>query len=142
MLPGAAALAATAATWASTTDHRSPRHPAARSAQRLGCGVAGRTVHPYRRQRPRSARQCRHRQPSNRPKPVAARLTTSRRAAESRRFPTTLRGATARFADSNAARDLFGDTFVEHYVTSRDWETREAERTVTDWQLARYFEII
>ena len=58
------------------------------------------------------------------------------------RFPSTLREANARFAESDAARTLFGDAFVEHYVTSRDWETREAERTVTDWQLARYFEII
>ena len=58
------------------------------------------------------------------------------------RFPSTLREANARFAGSDAARDLFGDAFAEHYVTSRDWETREAERTVTDWQLARYFEII
>ena len=61
---------------------------------------------------------------------------------DDQRFPSTLRGATARFDASDAARDLFGDAFVDHYVTSRDWESREAERTVTDWQLARYFEII
>ena len=58
------------------------------------------------------------------------------------RFPSTLRDANGRFEGSGAARDLFGDAFVDHYVTSRDWESREAERTVTDWQLARYFEII
>lgn len=61
---------------------------------------------------------------------------------DDRRFPSTLRDATARFAASAAARDLFGDAFAAHYVTSRDWETREYERAVTDWQLARYLEII
>jgi glutamine synthetase len=43
---------------------------------------------------------------------------------------------------SRAARDLFGDTFVDHYAATRIWEEREARRAITDWQLARYFEII
>lgn len=59
-----------------------------------------------------------------------------------RRFSPTLRAATARFLRSEAARRLFGDAFVEHFALSRDWETRESERHVTDWQLARYFEAI
>ena len=41
-----------------------------------------------------------------------------------------------------AARELFGDTFVEHYAATREWEEREARKAITDWQLARYFEII
>ena len=41
-----------------------------------------------------------------------------------------------------AARDLFGDAFVEHYAATRDWEEREFRKAVTDWELARYFEII
>ena len=32
--------------------------------------------------------------------------------------------------------------FVEHYAASREWEDREFRRAVTDWELARYFEII
>ena len=58
------------------------------------------------------------------------------------RFSPTLRDATARFLRAPAARTLFGDAFVEHFAMSRDWEARESERQVTDWQLARYFEAI
>lgn len=59
-----------------------------------------------------------------------------------RRLPRSLGEAAARLARSKPARDLFGDAFVEHYVATRDWEEREARRAITDWQLARYFEII
>ena len=41
-----------------------------------------------------------------------------------------------------AAREILGDAFVDHFVASRDWEVREYERAVNDWQLRRYFEII
>jgi len=58
------------------------------------------------------------------------------------RFSPTLRHAAERFAASDAARETFGDAFVDHYVTSRLWEAREYERHVNDWQLERYFEII
>ncbi|MDG2070581.1 MAG: glutamine synthetase family protein [Pseudomonadales bacterium] len=61
---------------------------------------------------------------------------------ESESFPSNLRDATQIFAASTAAREVFGDAFVDHYVASRDWEVREYERHVTDWQLERYFEII
>ena len=40
------------------------------------------------------------------------------------------------------ARDLFGDAFVEHYAATREWEEREFRKAITDWELARYFEII
>ncbi len=58
------------------------------------------------------------------------------------RFPVDLRAAAERLGASDAARRLFGSTFVDHYVTSRLWETREYARSVNDWQLERYFEII
>ncbi len=61
---------------------------------------------------------------------------------EELQFPTNLRDATALFKRSAEARDLFGDEFVDHYVSSRDWEVREYEKFVTSWQLQRYFEII
>jgi glutamine synthetase len=57
-------------------------------------------------------------------------------------LPGNLRDATRDLAGSQAARDMFGDDFVDHYVASRDWEVREYERHVNDWQLKRYFEII
>ncbi len=43
---------------------------------------------------------------------------------------------------SKAGRALFGDDFVEHFAASREWEDREFRRAITDWELARYFEII
>ncbi|HFE45287.1 MAG TPA: glutamine synthetase, partial [Nannocystis exedens] len=50
--------------------------------------------------------------------------------------------ATAGFKASAAARELFGDTFVDHFAATREWEVREYQRHVSDWDLARYFEII
>ena len=58
------------------------------------------------------------------------------------RFPVDLRDAAERLSASDAARGLFGDAFVDHYVATRLWETREYARSLNDWQLDRYFEII
>jgi glutamine synthetase len=60
----------------------------------------------------------------------------------SRRFPTNLRDAARALDRSREARAWLGDVFVDHFVATREWECREYERHVTDWQLARYFEII
>lgn len=59
-----------------------------------------------------------------------------------RQLPRTLREAAARLAKSRAAQELFGAPFVEHFAASREWEERQFQRSVTDWELARYFEII
>ncbi len=59
-----------------------------------------------------------------------------------RRLPPTLRDAAARFSASQMARAAFGDEFVDHFTATRLWETRQFERAITDWELARYFEII
>ncbi|HIG41866.1 MAG: glutamine synthetase [bacterium] len=61
---------------------------------------------------------------------------------ESAQLPANLRDATRDLAGSAEARQVFGDEFIDHYVASRDWEVREYERNVNDWQLKRYFEII
>jgi len=50
--------------------------------------------------------------------------------------------AAGRLAHSSAAKELFGAPFVEHFAASREWEERQFRRAVTDWELARYFEII
>ncbi len=50
--------------------------------------------------------------------------------------------AAQRLRGSQTARELFGAEFVDHYAATREWEEREARKAVTDWQLARYFEII
>ncbi|WP_374449103.1 glutamine synthetase family protein [Stella sp.] len=57
-------------------------------------------------------------------------------------LPATLGEAAGRLKASKAARALYGDAFVDHFAATREWEEREARRAITDWQLARYFEII
>ncbi len=61
---------------------------------------------------------------------------------KTRSLPRTLTEASEWLAKSKAGRTLFGDAFVEHFAASREWEDREFRRAVTDWELARYFEII
>lgn len=58
------------------------------------------------------------------------------------RFPATLGAAAKRLRDSTMAAAMFGEAFVEHFVQSRQWEERQFQKNVTDWELARYFEII
>ena len=57
-------------------------------------------------------------------------------------LPASLAAAAQALRASAAARQLFGDTFVDHYAASREWEVSEFNKHVTDWELARYFEII
>ncbi len=57
-------------------------------------------------------------------------------------LPATLWDAAQRFKQSTAAKNCFGETFVEHYAISREWEEREFRKHVTDWEMERYFEII
>lgn len=61
---------------------------------------------------------------------------------ESVQFPTNLRDSVRNLKASKEARELFGEEFVEHFISSREWEVREYEKAITDWQLKRYFEII
>ena len=57
-------------------------------------------------------------------------------------LPRSLEESTELFRSSQTARKIFGDEVVEHYAATRDWETRQFRRAVTDWELERYFEII
>ncbi|HUI60155.1 MAG TPA: glutamine synthetase, partial [Steroidobacteraceae bacterium] len=57
-------------------------------------------------------------------------------------LPRTLWEAAQRLKASQVAREWFGGEFVAHFAASREWEEREFRRHVTDWELARYFEII
>lgn len=50
--------------------------------------------------------------------------------------------ATASMAASETAREIFGHGFVNHFVKSREWEWRQSQQAVTNWELQRYFEII
>ncbi|MEQ9673285.1 MAG: glutamine synthetase family protein [Roseovarius indicus] len=57
-------------------------------------------------------------------------------------LPRTLMEAAERLKASDPARELFGDAFVNHYAATREWEEREFRKAITDWEMARYFEII
>jgi glutamine synthetase len=57
-------------------------------------------------------------------------------------LPRTLREATDWLARSPHAKSILGAEFVDHYVLTRDWESRQYERTVTEWELGRYFEAV
>jgi glutamine synthetase len=55
---------------------------------------------------------------------------------------TNLHQANERFRHSEFTRRAFGEAFVNHFAATRDWEWRQFERAVTDWELARYLEAI
>ena len=57
-------------------------------------------------------------------------------------LPSTLWESAQRLKKSTAARNYFGNEFVEHFSASREWEEREFRKHITDWELDRYFEII
>ena len=61
---------------------------------------------------------------------------------EKAQLPRTLMEAAGRLKASSAARDLFGDAFVDHYSATREWEEREFRKAITEWELDRYMEII
>ncbi|MFT3730657.1 MAG: glutamine synthetase family protein [Hyphomicrobium sp.] len=62
------------------------------------------------------------------------------------RLPATLPDATARFRNSEIAKDYFGAAFVEHYAASRDieWEhwTAWQNAQVSSFELKRYFRTV
>ena len=58
------------------------------------------------------------------------------------RAPRSLLETAKNFRASDIARDWLGDTFVDHFAATREWEHRQWQDAVTDWELKRYFEII
>lgn len=57
-------------------------------------------------------------------------------------LPLSLHEAAVALRESEAAKELFGEAFVEHYAATRVWECQEYRKHVSDWELQRYFEII
>lgn len=57
-------------------------------------------------------------------------------------LPKTLWDSAQALRTSEAARSLFGNTFVDHFAATREWEEREFRKHITDWELERYLEII
>jgi glutamine synthetase len=57
-------------------------------------------------------------------------------------LPATLIEATLQMKNSKIARELFGESFVDHFTQTREWEWKQHLKAVTDWEYRRYFEII
>jgi glutamine synthetase len=57
-------------------------------------------------------------------------------------LPDTLAAACAVLEESNTARALLGESFVDHFVATRRWEIQQFRSHVTDWEIARYLEHI
>jgi glutamine synthetase len=60
--------------------------------------------------------------------------------ADKPRVPTNLREARELFAESEAARNAFGEEVVEHYLNMARVEIEAFEAAVTDWERYRNFE--
>ncbi|MEO8110802.1 MAG: glutamine synthetase family protein [Ginsengibacter sp.] len=54
----------------------------------------------------------------------------------------TLNEATQMMKQSNVAKEILGEKFVDHFIQTREWEWRQHLKAVTDWEHKRYFEII
>lgn len=57
-------------------------------------------------------------------------------------LPPNLWEATQNMKNSEVAKALFGEEFVDHFTRTREWEWRQFASVVTDWETKRYFEII
>ncbi|MFL6575173.1 MAG: glutamine synthetase family protein [Povalibacter sp.] len=76
------------------------------------------------------------------PEPLVEGNAYDKKFPERLSLPRTLWEAAQRLKSSKPARDWFGDAFVDHFAATREWEEREFRKHITDWELARYFEII
>jgi glutamine synthetase len=62
--------------------------------------------------------------------------------ASNHKLPSNLFEATSTMQNSDLANELFGQDYVRHFCQSRLWEWKQFSKSVTDWELKRYFEII
>jgi glutamine synthetase len=56
-------------------------------------------------------------------------------------IPRTLRAATETLRGSAMLRGAMGDAVVDHYVRAAEWEQEAFDAAVTDWEIARGFEL-
>jgi glutamine synthetase len=50
--------------------------------------------------------------------------------------------ATTDMKASAVAKEILGESFVDHFTQTRLWECKQYAKSVSDWELKRYFEII
>ncbi|MDH5676960.1 MAG: glutamine synthetase family protein [Myxococcales bacterium] len=58
------------------------------------------------------------------------------------RIPPTLRAAIDALEKSERAREVLPEAFIDHYLRTRDYEDRQYRKSVSQWELERYFEAI
>jgi glutamine synthetase len=58
------------------------------------------------------------------------------------KLPGSLTEAVHQMKHSELASELFGQSFVDHFILSREWELEQSLGEDWDWELQRYFEII
>jgi len=63
-------------------------------------------------------------------------------ASDAPRLPSTLTEATRMLSESERARQVLPEAFIDHYVRTREWEVREHHKSVSQWELSRYFESV
>ena len=61
---------------------------------------------------------------------------------EARALPLTLDAAIDRLRPSDAAREVLGEAFVDHFLRTREFEARAHRRAVSEWELSRYCEAV
>jgi glutamine synthetase len=74
--------------------------------------------------------------------PLPPRSTGDATAGELLRFPQNLGAAAEMLSKSDLARQILPEAFLDHYVRTRDFEVRQHARSVSQWELERYFEAI
>lgn len=57
-------------------------------------------------------------------------------------LPSTLIEAVEAMKSSVLSSELFGESFTDHFIKTREWEWEQFSRQVTNWEMQRYFEII
>jgi glutamine synthetase len=60
----------------------------------------------------------------------------------SQKLPKTLNEATKAMKASPIAKELFGEAFINHFISTREWEWKQHSEKDTNWELKRYFEIV
>lgn len=57
-------------------------------------------------------------------------------------LPTNLHDAVQLLKESKVAKEYLGENFVDHFLSTREWEIELFRKTVTNWERERYMEII
>jgi glutamine synthetase len=116
--------------------------PGGPSAQRVEFRIAAADANPYLALAAAVASGLRGIEQRIEPEPLVQGNAYDRKFPRRLALPRSLDEAASRLAASRLAQGFLGEAFVEHFAATREWEAREFARSVTDWELARYFEII